>query len=176
MPKTIAIVGPESSGKTSLSSYLSNHLSEPLAEEYARNYLEKTSGIYTQQDLVAICQGQIHKIEEATKSAKQFLFTDTEPFSIRVWSELKYKSLEPELEKISDINPNYFYLLCSPDLNYQADHLRESPELKDRKIIFNHFLKALEGRNNFLGIVKGIEKDRENSALQILKTRFSSYF
>lgn len=176
MLKTIAIVGPESSGKTSLAIFLASHFKSTLAPEYAREYLNKMAGNYTQEDLIPICEGQIQKIKEAQNLAEDICFSDTDPFSIQVWSEIKYGEINPDLAKISSIDPSLDYLLCFPDLPYESDPLRESPDMEDREKIYTHFYQALQEKSNFLGTVRGVGKKRENSALELIKAKYSSYF
>ncbi len=58
-PYVITIVGPESSGKSSLTSSLSDLLGCPAVPEYARTYLDQLPDPYTIEDLEEIAKGQI---------------------------------------------------------------------------------------------------------------------
>jgi len=61
-PFIITIVGPESSGKTTLARQLAAHYGCPWVPEYAREYLESLGGMYEELDLEAIAQGQLEAI------------------------------------------------------------------------------------------------------------------
>ena len=66
MPKPfiITIVGPESSGKTTLARQLAAELGCPWVPEYAREYLEQRGGYYDESDLEMIAEGQMKVISE----------------------------------------------------------------------------------------------------------------
>ena len=61
--KKISIIGPESSGKTTLANSLSKLLKENFIEEYARYYVNKNKN-YTISSLEIIAQKQSERIEE----------------------------------------------------------------------------------------------------------------
>ena len=63
-PYIITIVGPESSGKTTLARQLAAELGCPWVPEYAREYLEQRGGYYNESDLVVIAEGQMTVISE----------------------------------------------------------------------------------------------------------------
>jgi nicotinamide riboside kinase len=54
--KKIAIIGPESTGKSTLANQLSNELSFPLVPEFAREYLKNLNREYKYSDLSEIAQ------------------------------------------------------------------------------------------------------------------------
>jgi nicotinamide riboside kinase len=61
-PYIITIVGPESSGKTTLARQLSQILKVPWVPEYAREYLSGLGRPYEEQDLSVIAEGQLKAI------------------------------------------------------------------------------------------------------------------
>ena len=63
-PYVITIVGPESSGKTTLASALANQLGCLWVPEYARTYLDQLERSYDFEDLVHIAEGQRRSINE----------------------------------------------------------------------------------------------------------------
>ena len=65
-PFIITIVGPESSGKTTLARQLAAHYGCPWVPEYAREYLEGLGRMYEEHDLEAIAQGQLTAIFKAS--------------------------------------------------------------------------------------------------------------
>ena len=90
--KKISIVGPESSGKTTLAIFLSKILQGTYVNEYARDYLNKNE-IYTINDLDIFAFKQNQSINNASKTENNFLFADTSVIVIEIWSMLKYKKL-----------------------------------------------------------------------------------
>ena len=155
----IIITGPESSGKTTLCRTLSKHFNIPFTKEYARGYINKLEREYTQNDLLSIAKGQLE-----SELSSQLL--DTDLITIKIWSEYKYESCDKwildQIEKQK--TENRFYLLCSPDIPWQADNQRENPN--DREDIFKIYKQKLENLDHDYFIVEG--KNRvENSISKI---------
>jgi nicotinamide riboside kinase len=61
--KKFVIIGPESTGKSTLCGQLADHFDTLWVPEYAREYLEKNGTDYNYGDLLTIAKGQI-KLEE----------------------------------------------------------------------------------------------------------------
>jgi nicotinamide riboside kinase len=55
----IAVIGPESTGKSALTKALARHYSSPYVDEYARDYVAKLNRPYTFDDLCEIAKVQI---------------------------------------------------------------------------------------------------------------------
>jgi nicotinamide riboside kinase len=72
-PFVITIVGPESSGKTTLARQLSNLYGSPWVPEFAREYLEGLGRSYTADDLEVIARGQLESILKVTSGYPVFL-------------------------------------------------------------------------------------------------------
>lgn len=66
-PFIITIVGPESSGKTTLARQLASDLGCPWVPEYARDYLEGLGRTYEEHDLERIAEGQAEAILKASR-------------------------------------------------------------------------------------------------------------
>jgi nicotinamide riboside kinase len=66
-PFIITIVGPESSGKTTLARQLAADLGCPWVPEYARDYLQGLGRTYDMPDLEIIAQGQLEAIFNASR-------------------------------------------------------------------------------------------------------------
>jgi nicotinamide riboside kinase len=155
----IIVIGPESSGKTTLCNALSKHFNLPFSKEYARDYLEKLNSNYTQDDLLKIAKGQLQ-----TENGLQLL--DTDLITLKIWSEYKYGSCDNwiltqiEKQKIE----NRFYLICKPDLTWQPDKQRQNPN--DREALFKIYKQELNDLGHKYFIVKG-EDRAENSISKI---------
>ena len=155
----IIITGPESSGKTTLCKALSKHFNISFAKEFARHYINSLERGYTQNDLVSIAKGQLE-----SEINSQLL--DTDLITIKIWSEYKYGSCDKwildqiEKQKIE----KRFYLLCKPDIPWQADKQRENPS--DREAIFEIYKEELEYLGHKYFIVEGGDRT-ENSISKI---------
>ena len=155
----IIVTGPESSGKTTLCKNLSEHFKIPFAKEYARIFLDELDRNYTQSDLLKIAGGQL-------KSEQNTQLLDTDLITIKIWSEYKYGSCDKwiltQIEKQK--SEKRFYLLCSPDIPWQADAQRENPN--DAEKLFESYKQEIESLGHDYFIVTGGNR-MENSISKI---------
>lgn len=169
----IAIVGPESSGKTALCQALAEHFHEPWVEEFARANLLERNGKYEQDDLWEIAEGQLANEKKASMQASKFLFCDTTLLVIQIWSEYKFGSCQSEILKHYKPDDYALHLLLEPDLHYENDPLRENPSLEDRRQLFENYRRELKNSGANFTIVKGHGEERIKNALKILRSQFS---
>jgi NadR type nicotinamide-nucleotide adenylyltransferase len=153
--KKIAIIGPESTGKSTLTKGLAEYFQEPFVPEYGRKYLEENGSEYVMSDLLKISKGMLQEEQEQSKNARQFLFCDTDLIMMKVWYEVKYGECHPYvLDKLSQ-KPYDFYLLCAPDLPWKADPLRENPNIREE--LFERYHKELIDYNLNYTVISGTE-------------------
>lgn len=62
--KKVVVIGPESTGKSTLSEQLANHYQTVWVPEFARGYLETLGRAYNQDDLLRIAEGQLQLEDE----------------------------------------------------------------------------------------------------------------
>ena len=163
----IAITGPESTGKSTLAKQLAEHYNTVWVPEYAREYLLRTNGLYSEKDLLPILKGQIDAENKMIQQAHNFLFCDTDPLVIWVWSMVKYGRVNPEIEDALNKHNYDFYLLTYPDLAWEKDKLRESEgQLME---LFNLYLKKIKMLKYPFIIIKGNGDNRFQHAIKALK-------
>ena len=155
----LIVTGPESSGKTTLCKALSEHFKIPFTEEYAREYLDALNRDYNQDDLLKIAKGQL-------KAENGMQLLDTDLITLKIWSEYKYGSCDncilTQIQKQK--SEKRFYLLCNPDIPWQADNQRENPN--DREELLKIYKQELDNLGHTYFIVEG-ENRTENSVSKI---------
>lgn len=151
--KKIVFIGPESTGKTTMSRLIAEKLNEPWVPEFAREYLEKTNGTYQKGDLLQIAKGQLESEEEKTNVASKYLFCDTDLIVIKVWSEHIYKGCDEWILNQIDSRNYDHYFLCKNDFPWKADSLRENPS--DGDYFFELYYKTLIKLNKSFQILEG---------------------
>jgi len=67
----IVVLGPESTGKSTLCAALAVHYQTIWTPEYARQYLSENGTKYTYDDLLKIAKGQIQNEDESIASVNQ---------------------------------------------------------------------------------------------------------
>lgn len=165
--KKIVLIGPESTGKTTLSEKLALYYNEPWVPEFSREYLLNLNRPYEKDDLLDIAKGQLKMEEEKSKSAVKYLFCDTDLQVIKVWSEHLYQNCDHWIENEISSRKYDFYFLCKNDFPWQADPLRENPELSD--YFFDIFKNLLIKQKKNFAVLEGNVEDRLFKAKTIIK-------
>ena len=131
----IAVLGPESTGKTELAKALAVHYGTVWVPEFSREYLNAMKRPYNYIDILAIAKGQFENEQELLTKAKAFIFSDTEFIVNKIWCDEKYGKCHPWIIEMIDNHPSDLYLLCNTDLPWEDDPLRENP--LDRDILLH---------------------------------------
>jgi NadR type nicotinamide-nucleotide adenylyltransferase len=168
-PERILILGPESTGKSTLAEKLAQHYVEPWVPEVARAYLEGLNRPYTYEDLLLIGKRQLSLEDELAATVKHFLFCDTDLRVIQVWSQHRYGKVDPwVLEEIARRTYDLI-LLCAPDLPWQEDPLREHPELEMRQQFFAQYLQLTEQSGFPFTIISGDASARLRTSVEAIR-------
>ncbi len=168
--RTIAIVGPESSGKTTLTEALAHHYRCAWAKEYARAVLEENGPDYVEDDLLAFAQGQLLVLGEAIQLAKRtpppLVFCDTDIITIRIWSQEVFGRCHPLIDQLARQVAFDHWFLCKPDIPWEPDPLRENPHDRDR--LFAVYEKMLKELGKRYSIIAGDRSKRMLSATALV--------
>ena len=170
--RTIAVLGPESSGKSTLCAQLAEHLHGTWVREYARDYVPTQLGQYSEADLCAIARGQQEWNEvgmlHAMNQGHTFVGFDTEATVLAVWAQAALGYVPPEIEHACATQTFTDYLLLTPDLPWQADPLRSAPELAQRQAIFAQYEIWLNRYQRPYTVISGHGEARLRCALHAL--------
>jgi len=122
----IAITGPESSGKTTLARQLAELYKGQYIPEFAREYIERLPHHYSFQDVEIIAQTQVKQYKASLKSSELLFFFDTWLIITKVWFKWVFGKTPDWLEEQILGCPIDLFLLCRPDLPWEADSVREN--------------------------------------------------
>jgi NadR type nicotinamide-nucleotide adenylyltransferase len=168
--KRIAIIGPESSGKSALSRALASKYKTIWIPEHAREYLSQLDRTYLESDVITIYKEQWEQESRSINKANKFLFIDTEFIIGKVWYEHVYKKPCAYFDNMIKQYPYDFYLLTSPDLPWEADPLRENP---GKGLYFFEWYKNILAESKLpYSIVSGTGDDRLQCAVQAINQHF----
>jgi NadR type nicotinamide-nucleotide adenylyltransferase len=163
MTKRIGIIGPESTGKSTLSRQLASHFDTHWVPEFARQYLIDINRPYEESDLLTIAKGQKKKEEQLFRGANNFLFCDTTLIVVKVWSEHSYGRCHPWIgEQVDQMQYDYFFL-TDIDMPWEEDPQREHPHM--RKYFFDIYRTYLEKEGLPYTLVSGNEAERLQLAI-----------
>lgn len=164
--KKVVVIGPESTGKSTLCQLLATHYHTSWCAEYAREYLLNNGTDYTYDDLLTIARGQLLLQDEAENKMvhgqlsmvnkdrnnsstqlpvhhSQLLFIDTDMYVMKVWCEYVFGRchqfiLDEIVQRKYDL-----YLLCKPDIAWVKDELREYPDERVRIELYHIYRDIL---------------------------------
>ena len=177
----IVVLGPESTGKSTLCAALASHYQTIWTPEYARQFLSEHGTKYTYDDLLTIAKGQINNEEKSIDLLEQKiqdnkgeattnkLIVDTDMYVMKVWCEYVFNNCHHYiLEQINQRNYD-LYLLCDIDLPWAADEMREYPDAGPRLELFTIYKELLINQNTPWGIVSGSDVQRTTNAIQLIE-------
>ena len=167
--KKIVVIGPESTGKSTLTQLLAQHYKTEWCAEYAREYLTTHGTEYTFEDLLTIAKGQVEledsyqllvvsgkkKIDNSplitnhsplTTNNFPLLFIDTDMYVMKVWCEYVFGKCHPYIYEQIAQRKYDLYLLCNIDLPWVRDELREYPDEGPRRELYAIYKEILQNQ------------------------------
>ena len=176
MTKKVAIIGPESTGKSTLCKQLAGYYHLNWVPEYAREYLTKNGMKYSYDDLLTIAKGQVKSEDDIVLAHSKpgilgpdLVFIDTDMCVMKVWCEFVFgKCHQWILDQIVERNYD-LYLLCNIDLPWSYDPLREYPDQEPRKQLFRIYKDILVNQSVPWAEISGDYEQRLNGALDAVE-------
>jgi len=165
--KKIAIVGPESTGKSTMSQLLAKHYKVSWVPEYARYYCENLIAPYTLQDEINMYYGQV-ALEDAilVTTENDFIICDTTFVTVKIWSdEMLGETPQLVLDALPK-RPYDLYLLMDIDLPWQDDPLRDFPN--QREYFMEVWHKELKALNANYKVISGLGDLRIQHAIEAI--------
>ncbi|MDX2045911.1 MAG: ATP-binding protein [Chitinophagaceae bacterium] len=197
MLKKIVIIGPESTGKSTLCEQLAQHYNTMWCPEFAREYLLNYGMDYDYDDLLTIAKGQVELEEEhiqkvkKTKSQKnkkqkhhssglsdlptsRLLFIDTNMYVMKVWCEFVFGKCHPWILEQIKKRKYDLYLLCNTDLPWVKDELREYPDLETRQKLYHIYKNIMISQPVPWVDISGDNEERLKRAVKAVEKLISS--
>ena len=149
----VGIIGPESTGKSSLGQYLAKRYGATYVPEYARDYVAALRRPYTYKDVCHIARKQIEEIRavgsgQTTKRAdNEVVFFDTELIVTRVWFDYVYGAAPDWLLSAMQQYKMDTYLLTYPDIPWIPDPTRENGSDEMRLQLFHRYEQEIQALN-----------------------------
>ncbi|TDR82640.1 AAA family ATPase [Paludibacterium purpuratum] len=168
----VALVGPESCGKTTLAEALAERLrnageSCALVPEYARAYYAERPYRPTLDDLLAIARGQLAAEAQAAASGARWLLCDSTVLTCLIWSEVAFGTVDPALTALY-LPRNYaLTLLPLPDIPWTPDPLRTHPD--GRATLLMRYRSALHADGSTVREIAGEGLARVDLAWRALR-------
>jgi NadR type nicotinamide-nucleotide adenylyltransferase len=176
--KRIVVIGPESTGKSTLCEELSQHFNVPWCPEFAREFLLTYGTSYTYDDLLAIAKGQVALEDEYAilarkewqqhhikKTMAPVFFIDTNLYVMKVWCEFVFNKCHQYIIDQIVSRPYDLYLLCNTDLPWTKDELREYPDHNTRQTLYLMYKDILVNQEIPWVNISGNDEQRLHAAI-----------
>lgn len=170
-PLRLAIVGPESCGKSTLAHELTASLVEAgvaalCVDEYARDYYAERVYAPTPADVLVIARGQLEREAQAACHA-EVLVCDSTVLTCVIWAEVAFGRAEPALAGLNRPQDYALTLLACPDLPWHPDPLRSHPDQRDW--LYGLYRAALEAAGVAPVPIRGLGNARLEAALAAIR-------
>ncbi|ABR90268.1 Uncharacterized conserved protein [Janthinobacterium sp. Marseille] len=143
VPLRIALLGAESTGKSTLAAALAAHYQTVWVPEYLREFVEVKQRTPQAHEQIQIAHTQIARENIAAVQARRFLFCDTTPLMTALYSQFYFGEVEPALSRLAAAHRYDFTIVAEPSNPWVADGLqRESDNV--RQEIHRLLLQALD--------------------------------
>jgi NadR type nicotinamide-nucleotide adenylyltransferase len=171
----VAILGAESTGKTTLAQNLARHFNTVWVPEFARAYLEPSGGICTLEDMPVIARGQAAAEDQAARDANRVLICDTELMTTAFWHERYWGWCPDEIARLARERAERYrlFLLCDSAAPWIGDGLRDSPG--HREWFQQRFLQKLQQRRLPYVVLSGSYAERTAAAIRAVEAACSTY-
>jgi NadR type nicotinamide-nucleotide adenylyltransferase len=139
----VAILGAESTGKSTLAAELAAQYGTVWVPEYLREFVDTHERTPHEHEQFLIATTQLSREEEAARRARAYLFCDTTPLVTALYSRFYFGRVDAPLEALAATHAYDFTIVTAPSTPWLPDGLmRESPEV--RQTIHEQLLVMLD--------------------------------
>lgn len=174
MIKRVAIVGAESTGKTTLAQELAQHFKTVWVPEYGREYTEISVGPeaffqhkWRDDEFVHIAKKQVELEDQLARDANRVLVCDTDVLATCIWQERYMGHVSPEVERIASQRRYSLYLLTNCEIPFMQDGLRDGEHLREG--MTQRFRDELTKRQWPWILIHGSHEQRMRSSLDAIE-------
>ena len=143
----IAVLGAESSGKSTLCEALAQRYGTVWVPEYLREFVDTHGRVPFESDQypIACTQRAREDAAAAGEGVRRFLFCDTTPLMTALYSRQYWGRVDPQLARLERRHDYARTLVTAPDSPWEPDGLqRESEEVRQK--VHRMLLETLEAR------------------------------
>jgi NadR type nicotinamide-nucleotide adenylyltransferase len=128
----VALLGGESSGKTTLAAELARHFGTAWVPEFGRELWEQKCGRLDEEDMPLIAKTQIAREAAAARGANRFLFCDSTPLTTLFYTAEMFQSVPASLSDAAGRRYD-LTILCAPDFPFVQDGTRRDAAFRARQ-------------------------------------------
>ena len=138
----IGIIGPESTGKTTLARDIAQRYQGTYVPEYAREYVERKGTTEVTYD--ELCEIARHQIDEMASQPDGLYIFDTELLITKVWFDYSFGRWPEWLDEAIKAYPMDLYVLLYPDIPWVSDKARSNGSDEIRLELFERYKREVD--------------------------------
>ena len=163
----IAVLGAESSGKSTLCEVLARQHDTAWVPEYLREFVDTHGRVPCESDQFGIARTQREREDAAAARANRLLFCDTTPLMTALYSRVYWGRVDAQLAALAATHDYALTLVTAPDVPWIADGLmRESEAVRER--VYGMVVDELDARGVPFVLVRGDLPQRVRQVEQAL--------
>ena len=168
----IAILGAESSGKSTLAEALARRYDTLWIPEYLREFVDTTGRTPAPHEQILIAKTQIAREIDAAadERANAYLFCDTTPVMTAIYSRYCFGSVDAPLAALARSHRYDLTLVAMPDCPWVADGLQRVSDAV-RQDIHKEVLATLEEMETPYVLIAGALEERMEQVAKLLAAR-----
>lgn len=162
----VCLIGPHSTGKSTLARELAAHYRTAWVAEYARGYALCVGRELTADDVPRIAEGQI--ANEASAGGSRMLILDTDLLSTVIYARHYYGCCPEGIETRARERRADLYLLMNVDTPFVADPARDSEDARGE--LLRKFHCALKEFDAEFVVISGSWSERKKAAIAAIES------
>lgn len=152
--RRVAIVGAESSGKSTLAAALAVHYGTLWVPEYLREFVETQGRVPRAEDQAGIAATQQDREDAAAARTDSYLFCDTTPLMTAIYSLHYFHGVDAALARLAARHDYGWTLVTAPDAPWEADGLQRESEAV-RQAVHTLLISELQQRGIPYKLLRG---------------------
>lgn len=174
-PLRICVTGPECSGKSTLALALARHYRAPVVHEYGKDHFTDKLRLGDPRvhtgDLLKVITEQSRLEDNAAAWTGPVIICDTDALTVTIWAPVYLGERHPHLEAFVHERRSAgkgidLYLLCQPDIPFEADGIRVGDA--HRKSMYPTFVDRLVEEGVPFKELSGSAEKRLADAIQVV--------
>lgn len=167
----VVLIGPEASGKTTMADALARRLGVPWVPEAARRFVETDPTPLSPATVEPIARLAMALDDAARAERPPLLIHDTDLISTVVYARHYYGHCPAWIFAEAQARLADLYLLCLPDLPWEADGVRDRPSARTQ--LFAEFRAALDEFGTAYTVIGGVGDARVDAAYAAIRRRLA---
>jgi NadR type nicotinamide-nucleotide adenylyltransferase len=155
----VAILGAESSGKSTLAAALAERHASLWVPEYLREFVQSRQRVPVEEDQLFIASRQVEQEDAAAQRTGAYLFCDTTPLMTAIYSRFYFHRIDDRLAALAAARRYDITVVTKPDTPWVADGLQRESEAV-RQLIHQQVLAELKDRGIRYLLVEGSTEQR----------------